>query len=108
MVITVSHLLSSIETRPAAKAYKLSTRIESLVIEGASVEYSLIPIITSENVLNGKSSFLLVPTPNQETGMSFWMPPLQPLEFHLRSLESDRDCLNRGSRVLLRPESLLS
>lgn len=59
LVIAISHLLSSIETRPAAKAYKISARIESLLIEGASVEYSLLPIITSENILNGKVSFLV-------------------------------------------------
>lgn len=44
MVITVDHLMSSLETRPSAKAYKISTRIESINIE-ASVEYSLVPII---------------------------------------------------------------
>lgn len=53
-VFTMSHILTSIEMRPTAKAYKLSTRIESIIIEGASVEYNLIPIITSENILNGK------------------------------------------------------
>lgn len=56
LVIAMSHLLSSIETRPSAKAYKITARVESLVIEGASVEYSLIPILTSENVLNGNIS----------------------------------------------------
>lgn len=44
MVITVDHLMSSLETRPSAKAYKISTRIESINVE-ASVEYSLVPII---------------------------------------------------------------
>lgn len=36
--------MSSLETRPSAKAYKISTRVESLNVE-ASVEYSLVPII---------------------------------------------------------------
>jgi len=44
MVITIGHLMSSLETRPSAKAYKISMRIESINVE-ASVEYSLIPII---------------------------------------------------------------
>lgn len=44
MVITIGHLMSSLETRPSAKAYKISTRIESINVE-ASVEFSLVPII---------------------------------------------------------------
>lgn len=44
MVITIGHLMSSLETRPSAKAYKISTRVESINVE-ASVEYSLVPII---------------------------------------------------------------
>lgn len=54
LVIAMSHLISSIEMRPAAKSYKISTRIESVIVEGASVEYSLIPIITSANLINGE------------------------------------------------------
>jgi len=44
MVITIGHLMSSLETRPSAKAYKISTRVESINVE-ASVEYSLVPIL---------------------------------------------------------------
>jgi len=44
MVITIGHLMSSLETRPSGKAYKISTRVESINVE-ASVEYSLVPII---------------------------------------------------------------
>jgi len=46
MVITIGHLMSSLETRPSGKAYKISTRVESINVE-ASVEYSLVPIIDS-------------------------------------------------------------
>jgi len=58
MVITIGHLMSSLETRPSAKAYKISTRIESINVE-ASVEYSLVPIIDT-CVLRGKYSCFLL------------------------------------------------
>jgi len=44
MVITIGHLMSSLETRPSAKAYKISARVESINVE-AYVDYSLVPII---------------------------------------------------------------
>ncbi|KFM68119.1 Vacuolar protein sorting-associated protein 13C, partial [Stegodyphus mimosarum] len=47
LVATVTHFLSSLETRPGAKAYKVSARTESVVIEGASLENDLVPIITA-------------------------------------------------------------
>lgn len=49
----MSDILTNIETRPSANSYKISASVESVVIEGASVEYSLIPIITSDNILKG-------------------------------------------------------
>ncbi|GIY87397.1 vacuolar protein sorting-associated protein 13C [Caerostris extrusa] len=54
LVATVTHFLSSLETRPGAKAYKVSARTESIVIEGASLENDLVPIITADNVTSGK------------------------------------------------------
>lgn len=57
MVITIGHLMSSLETRPSAKAYKISTRIESINVE-ASVEYSLVPIIDT-CVMRGKYNCVL-------------------------------------------------
>lgn len=56
LVATVTHFLSSLETRPGAKAYKISARTESIVIEGASLENDLVPIITADNVTSGKFS----------------------------------------------------
>lgn len=44
--------MSSLETRPSAKAYKISTRVESINVE-ASVEYSLVPILDT-CVMRGK------------------------------------------------------
>ncbi|CAL1270146.1 unnamed protein product [Larinioides sclopetarius] len=55
LVATVTHFLSSLETRPGAKAYKVSARTESIVIEGASLENDLVPIITADNVTSGSN-----------------------------------------------------
>ncbi|KAM7249006.1 hypothetical protein ACFE04_004047 [Oxalis oulophora] len=54
LVVTMSDILTSIETRPAANSYKISASVESVVVEGASVEYSLIPIISSDNISKGQ------------------------------------------------------
>lgn len=59
LVLTLAQFLASIETRPSAEAFKLSARVESLVVEGASVENDLVPIITADNILTGKLFFLL-------------------------------------------------
>lgn len=48
----LTHLLVSLETRPAANAYKLSMRVESAVVEGASLEHHLVPLVTA-NVNSG-------------------------------------------------------
>ncbi|XP_050428442.1 intermembrane lipid transfer protein VPS13A-like isoform X2 [Adelges cooleyi] len=58
MVITVGHLMSSLETRPSAKAYKISTRVESINVE-ASVEYSLVPIIDTCTMRDNSSKYFL-------------------------------------------------
>ncbi|XP_050533944.1 intermembrane lipid transfer protein VPS13A-like isoform X2 [Daktulosphaira vitifoliae] len=58
MVITIGHLMSSIETRPSAKAYKISTRVESINVE-ASVEYSLVPIIDTCAMRGASSKYFL-------------------------------------------------
>lgn len=52
----LTHLLVSLETRPAAAAYKVSLRIESAVIEGASLEHHLVPLITA-NVNSGETAW---------------------------------------------------
>lgn len=54
LVATVTHFLSSLETRPGAKAYKVSARTESIVIEGASLENDLVPIVTADCVTSGE------------------------------------------------------
>ncbi|KAG8198773.1 hypothetical protein JTE90_007083 [Oedothorax gibbosus] len=55
LVATVTHFLSSLETRPGAKAYKVSARTESVVIEGASLENDLVPIVTADCVTSGSN-----------------------------------------------------
>ncbi|XP_071038592.1 intermembrane lipid transfer protein VPS13A [Parasteatoda tepidariorum] len=55
LVATITHFLSSLETRPGAKAYKVSARTESVVIEGASLENDLVPIITADNITSGSN-----------------------------------------------------
>lgn len=53
LVLTLAQFLASIETRPSARAFKVSARVESFVVEGASVEHDLVPIITADNILTG-------------------------------------------------------
>ncbi|XP_046422194.1 vacuolar protein sorting-associated protein 13A-like isoform X1 [Neodiprion fabricii] len=62
LVITLTQFLASIETRPYASAFKISARAESFVIEGASSDNELIPLITADNILTGNmaSNFLSV------------------------------------------------
>ncbi|KAK0164246.1 hypothetical protein PV328_002894 [Microctonus aethiopoides] len=56
LVATVTQFLTSIETRPELSAYKISARAESLVIEGASSENDLIPLVTADNILTGNAA----------------------------------------------------
>lgn len=58
LVLTLAQFLASIETRPSAQAFKISARVESFVVEGASVEHDLVPIITADNVLTGMHPIL--------------------------------------------------
>lgn len=60
LVLTLAQFLASIETRPSAHAFKISARVESFVVEGASVEHDLVPIITADNVLTGLVTLHLV------------------------------------------------
>ncbi|XP_052241928.1 intermembrane lipid transfer protein VPS13A-like isoform X2 [Dreissena polymorpha] len=46
--VCVTQMLASFETRPGKDAYRLSCNTESFVIEGASIEHELIPIVTSD------------------------------------------------------------
>ncbi|XP_062531261.1 intermembrane lipid transfer protein VPS13A isoform X2 [Bombyx mori] len=48
LVVTLTQFLASLETRPSAKAYKLSARAESLVIEGVTSDGDLVPLLTAE------------------------------------------------------------
>ena len=52
--MTLTQFLASLETRPSAEAFKISARAESFVVEGASVENDLIPMITADNILSGR------------------------------------------------------
>ena len=46
---TITQFLASAETRPSAHAFKLSARVESIIVEGSSLEHDLIPIFTGDN-----------------------------------------------------------
>ncbi|XP_063534918.1 intermembrane lipid transfer protein VPS13A-like [Cydia strobilella] len=46
--VTLTQFLASLETRPSAKAYKLSARAESIVMEGLSSDGELVPLLTAE------------------------------------------------------------
>lgn len=59
LVFSLAQFLASIETRPAARAFKLSARVESFLIEGASVEHDLVPIITADSLYTGNRNYLL-------------------------------------------------
>ncbi|XP_049872672.1 intermembrane lipid transfer protein VPS13A-like isoform X2 [Pectinophora gossypiella] len=48
LVVTLTQFLASLETRPSAKAYKISARAESIVIEGVSSDGELVPLLTAE------------------------------------------------------------
>ncbi|XP_021923386.1 vacuolar protein sorting-associated protein 13A-like isoform X4 [Zootermopsis nevadensis] len=56
LVVTLTQFLASLETRPSAQAFKVSARAESFVVEGASVENDLIPMVTADNILSGNTS----------------------------------------------------
>ncbi|CAH1390229.1 unnamed protein product [Nezara viridula] len=62
MVLTLAQFLASLETRPSAKAFKLSGRVESFVIEGISLEHDLVPIITADNIYTELMSFVQTAT----------------------------------------------
>ncbi|CAG5002581.1 unnamed protein product [Parnassius apollo] len=48
LVVTLTQFLASLETRPSAKAYKVSARTECIVIEGATSDGELVPLLTTE------------------------------------------------------------
>ncbi|KAL1131713.1 hypothetical protein AAG570_011326 [Ranatra chinensis] len=56
LVLTLGQFLASLETRPTAEAFKLSARVESFVVEGASIEHDLVPIVTADNIYTGTTS----------------------------------------------------
>ncbi|XP_067142942.1 intermembrane lipid transfer protein VPS13A-like isoform X2 [Centruroides vittatus] len=55
LVITLTQFVTSIETRPSNKAFKISARTESFVVEGASIENDLVPIMTADNITSGSN-----------------------------------------------------
>ncbi|KAK7790642.1 hypothetical protein R5R35_006536 [Gryllus longicercus] len=62
LVITLTQFLASIETRPSAQAFKVSARVESIIVEGASSENDLIPLVSGDSILSGNtaSNFLSI------------------------------------------------
>ncbi|KAG1650405.1 Vacuolar protein sorting-associated protein 13C [Nymphon striatum] len=56
LVMTLTQFLMSVETRPSADAFRLSARTESFVVEGASVEHDLVPIITADHATSGTNA----------------------------------------------------
>ncbi|KAM3960055.1 LOW QUALITY PROTEIN: intermembrane lipid transfer protein VPS13A [Aphomia sociella] len=48
LVVTLTQFLASLETRPSAKAYKVSARAESIVIEGVTSDGELVPLLSVE------------------------------------------------------------
>ncbi|KAF9422722.1 hypothetical protein HW555_001716 [Spodoptera exigua] len=59
LVLTLTQFLASLETRPSAKAYKLSARAESIVVEGVTSDGDLVPLLTPERGSGVTSSNLL-------------------------------------------------
>lgn len=53
----MTQFLASIEKHPELSTYKISTRAESIVIEGVSSENELVPLVTADNVLTGILNF---------------------------------------------------
>nr|XP_026488707.1 vacuolar protein sorting-associated protein 13A-like isoform X1 [Vanessa tameamea] len=45
LVVNLTQFLASLETRPSAKAYKVSARTENIVIEGMSSDGELVPLL---------------------------------------------------------------
>lgn len=57
LVCTLSQFLMSLETRPGAHAFKVSTRAEGFVIEGASGDHhDLVTVLSVERSATGKVS----------------------------------------------------
>lgn len=54
----MTQFLASVEKHPELSTYKISTRAESIVIEGVSCENELVPLVTADNVLTGMNTIL--------------------------------------------------
>ncbi|CAG9787972.1 unnamed protein product [Diatraea saccharalis] len=59
LVVTLTQFLASLETRPSAKAYKLSARAESIVVEGATSDGELVPLLSAERTQTPTSANIL-------------------------------------------------
>lgn len=56
LVLSWCNLLCSLENRPSAGAFRVSARTESFLVEGASIEHDLVPVITADNTVGTKGS----------------------------------------------------
>ncbi|XP_014674952.1 PREDICTED: vacuolar protein sorting-associated protein 13A-like [Priapulus caudatus] len=56
LVLSWCNLLCSLENRPAADAYRISARTESFLVEGASIEHDLVPVLTADNTVGTKGN----------------------------------------------------
>ncbi|XP_072932453.1 intermembrane lipid transfer protein VPS13A-like [Epargyreus clarus] len=85
LVLSLTQFLASLETRPSAKAYKLSARAESIVIEGVSSDGELVPLLTVEKGVPTATNLLAVDVEknpmNSEAdyGISWLMEPVELL-----------------------------
>lgn len=55
LVATLTQFLTSLETRPGARAFKVSARTEGFVVEGASIDHDLITILSVDRSANDVS-----------------------------------------------------
>ena len=51
---SVTQFLLSLETRPAASAFKLSARAENFLLEGLGADNELVPLIQADSLSSGK------------------------------------------------------
>ncbi|XP_059052964.1 intermembrane lipid transfer protein VPS13A-like [Achroia grisella] len=85
LVVTLTQFLASLETRPSAKAFKLSARAESAVIEGATADGDLVPLLNIEIGAPIASNLLALDlernpsTSAADYGLSFTLEPLEVL-----------------------------
>lgn len=97
LVATITQFLASAETRPSAHAFKLSARVDSIIVEGSSLEHDLIPIFTGDNNAvcggNGAPNVLAIDFEKNplnleaDYGLSIGLEPIE-LMYHEVSLQN--------------------